>query len=74
MFFFPNLFIYAGFCILELSKSVMYQCYYCKILPYFGEDNVELHFMATDSFVFSSTPIKGLVNDSKHLSKAFDLS
>ena len=37
----------------------MYLWYYCKKFPDFGEDNVELHYKDTDSFVFSFTPIKG---------------
>ena len=34
----------------------MYLCFYCKLVPCFGEDNVELHDKDTDSFVFSFTP------------------
>ena len=51
----------------------MYQWYFCKILPYFGENNVELHYIDTDSIVFF-TPNKGSVNDLKHFNKDLDLS
>ena len=36
----------------------MYQWYFCKILPYFGENNVELHYIDTDSIVFYLPQIK----------------
>ena len=35
--------IYVGFCVLELSKLLMYEWYYDKMQPYVGEDNLELH-------------------------------
>ena len=41
--------IFAGFCILELPKLVIYFWFYCKILPNFGEDNVVLHYL--DNFL-----------------------
>ena len=45
--------IYIGFCVLELSKVLMYEWYYDKMQPYFGEDNLELHYLDTDSFIYS---------------------
>ena len=50
--------IYVGFCVLELSKLLMYEWYYDKMQPYFGEDNLELHFLDTDSFIFRSNQLK----------------
>ena len=35
--------IYVGFSVLELSKLLMYEWYYDKMQPYFGEDKLELH-------------------------------
>ena len=55
--------IYVGFCVLELSKLLMYEWYYDKMQPYFGEDNLELHYLDTDSFIFSFKPIKSLIED-----------
>ena len=49
--------ILVGFCVLELSKLLMYERYYEKMQPYFGEDNLELHYLDTDSFIFSFKPI-----------------
>ena len=66
--------IYVGFCVLELSKHLMYEWYYDKMQPYFGEDNLVLHYLDTDSFIFSSKPIKSLIEDLKHFKEDFDFS
>ena len=66
--------IYVGFCVLELSKLLMYEWYYDKMQPYFGEDNLELHYLDTDSFIFSFKPIKSLIEDLKHFKEDFDFS
>ena len=66
--------IYIWFCIVELSKLLMYERYYDKMQPYFGEDNLELHYLDTDSFIFSFKPIKSLFEDLKHFKEDFDFS
>ena len=53
--------IYLGFSVLELSKSLMYETYYDKVQPYFGQENIQLHYMDTD-------------NDLKNLEDIFDFS
>ena len=58
----------------ELSKLLMYEWYYDKMQPYFGEDNLELHYLDTDSFIFSLKPIKSLFEDSKCFKEDFDFS
>ena len=45
--------IYLGFSVLELSKLHMYETYYDILQPYFGQENLQLHYMDTDSFVLS---------------------
>ena len=35
--------IYLGFSVLELSKLLMYETYYDKLQPYFGQENIQLH-------------------------------
>ena len=45
--------IYLGFAVLELSKLHMHETYYDKLQPYFGEKNLHLHYMDTDSFISS---------------------
>ena len=52
----------------------MYEWYYDKMQPYFGEDNLELHYLDTDSFIFSFKPIKSLIEDLKHFKDDFDFS
>ena len=46
--------IYLGFAVLELSKLHMYETYYDKLQPYFGEKNIQCHYC--DS-VTKNTPI-----------------
>ena len=46
--------IYLGFSVLELSKLLMYETYYDKFQPYFGEENLHCPYM--DS-VTGDTPI-----------------
>ena len=45
---------------------IKYEWYLNKMQPYVGENNLQLHFMETDSFMFSFKPIKGLLEDLKH--------
>ena len=52
----------------------MYEWYYDKMQPYFGEDNLKLHYLDTDSFIFSFEPIKILIEDLKHFKEDFDFS
>ena len=66
--------IYVGFSILDLSKLLMYEWYYDKMQPYFGVDNLELHYLDTDLFLFSFKPIKSLIEDLKHFKDDFDFS
>ena len=46
--------IYLGFSVLELSKLHMYETYYDILQPYFGQENLQCHYM--DS-VTKDTPI-----------------
>ena len=66
--------IYVGFCLMDLTKLLMYEWYYDKMQPYFGEDYLELHYLDTDSFIFSFKPIKSLIEDLKHFKEDFDFS
>ena len=52
----------------------MYECYYDKMQPYFGKDNLELHYTDCDSFNFSIKPIKSLIEDLKQFKEYFDFS
>ena len=45
--------IYLGFALLELSKVIMYEIYYDKVQPYYIQENIQIHYMDTDSFVLS---------------------
>ena len=66
--------VYVGFCVLELSKLLMYEWFYDKMQPNFGGDNLELHYLDTDSFTYSFKPIKNLIEDLKHFKEDFDFS
>ena len=65
--------IYRGLAILELSKLLMYETYYDKSQPYFGQKNLQLHYMDTDSFVLSKKT-KDIIKDLKNLEDIFDFS
>ena len=65
--------IHLGFAFLELSKKLMYETYYDKLQPYFGQKNLQLHYMDTDSFV-SSVDTKDIIKDLKKLYEFFDPS
>ena len=45
--------IYVGYAILEVSELHMYEIYYYILQPYFGEKNIQCHYMDIDSFVLS---------------------
>ena len=65
--------IYLGFAVLDLSKLHMYETYYDKLQPYFGEKNLHLHYMDTDSFILSVNT-KDIIRDFKNLEDTFDFS
>ena len=65
--------IYLGFSVLELSKLIMCETYYDKLQPYFGQENVQLHYMDTDSFVLSVNT-KDIIRDLKNLEHEIDFS
>ena len=45
---------YLGFAIRELKKLYLYETYYEKLQPYFGQNKLNLHYLDCDSFVLSS--------------------
>ena len=63
--------IYLRFAILELSKLLMYQTYYEKLQPYFGQEKLQLHYMDTVSFALSAN-IKNIIKDLKNHEELFD--
>ena len=65
--------IYLGFSVLELSELLKYETYYDKLQPYFGQENIQLHYMDTDSFVLSVNT-KDIMKDLKNLEDIFDFS
>ena len=65
--------IYLGFAILELSKLLMYETNYDKLQPYFGQENIQLHYIDTDAFVLS-LKTKDIIRDLKNLEDIFDFS
>ena len=51
----------------------MFKTYYDKLQPYFGQENFQLHYMDTDSFVLSVNT-KDSIKDLKNLEDIFDFS
>ena len=58
--------IYVGFAILELSKLHMYETYYDTLQPFFGQENLQLHYIDNDGMIMSMTT-KDIINDLKIL-------
>ena len=44
---------YVGFALIELSKLHMHETYYDKSQPYFGEENLQLHYDDTNGMILS---------------------
>ena len=65
--------IYVGFAILELSKLHMYETYYDTLQPYFGQENLQLHYIDTDGKILSMKT-KDIIKDLKILEDIFDFS
>ena len=65
--------IYLGFFVLELSKLHMYETYYDILQPYFGQQNIQLHYIDTDAFVLG-LKTKDIIRDLKKLENVFDFS
>ena len=65
--------IYLGFAIVELSKLYMYETYYDTLQPYFGQENLQLHYMDCDSFILSIKS-ENTIKDLKKLEDIFDFS
>ena len=65
--------IYLGFSVLEFSKLIMYETYYDKLPPYFKQENLQLHYMDTDSFVLSVNA-KDIIKALKIFEDIFDSS
>ena len=65
--------IYLGLSVLELSKLIMYETYYDILQPYFGQENIQLHYMDTDSFMLSVST-KDIIKDFRNLEDIFDFN
>ena len=65
--------INLSFTVLELSKLLVYETYYDRLQPYFGQEIIQLHYMDTDSFILSVNT-KDIVKDLKYLEDIFDFS
>ena len=65
--------IYVGFAILELSKLHMYETYYDKLQPFFGQENLKLHYIDTDGMILIMKTEK-ITIDLKYLADIFDFS
>ena len=51
----------------------MYSTYYDILQPYFGIENIQLHYIDTDSFVLSLNT-KNIIQDLHNLKEYFDFS
>ena len=65
--------IYVDFTILELSKLHMFEAYYDTLQPYFGQENLQLHYNDTDGMILSMKT-NDIIKDLKSLEDIFDFS
>ena len=65
--------IYLGFTVLELNELLMYETYYDKRQPCFKQENIQLQYMDTDSFVLIVNT-KDIVKDLENLEDIFDFT
>ena len=65
--------INVGYAILELSKLHMYETYYDKLQPDFGQENLQLHYIDTDEMILSMKT-ENFIKDLKILEDNFDFS
>ena len=65
--------IYLGFTVLELSNLHMYATFYDILQPYFGQENIQSHYIDTDAFVLSLNT-KDIIKYLKNLENIFDFS
>ena len=65
--------IYVGFSLLDLGKLHMYETYYDTLQPYFGQENLQLHYVDTDG-MFLSMKTENITEDLKNLENKFDFS
>ena len=56
-----------------MSKRHIYESYYDKLQPYFGQEIIQCHYMNTDSFVLSVNT-KSTLEDLRNLEDIFDIS
>ena len=63
----------SGFSVLELRKLLIYETYYEKLQPYFEQENIQLHYMDTDSFVLNVNT-NDIIKDLKYLEDLYDFT
>ena len=63
----------VGFAILELSELHMYETYYDTLQPYFGQENLQLHYVDTDGMILSMKT-KNIIKDLRNLEDIFNFS
>ena len=65
--------IYVGFAILEVSRIHMEETYYDILQQYFGQENLQLHYVDTDGMILSMKT-ENIIKDFKNLEDIFDFS
>ena len=66
--------IYLGFIVSEITKLQMLELYYDILQPHYGEEKLILHYMDTDSFIYTPQPKTGtIVGDLKDLQEKYNL-
>ena len=59
--------------VLELSELHMYETYYDTLQPYFGQENLHIHYVDTEGMILSMKT-ENIINDLKNSEDIFDFS
>ena len=62
---------YLGFAVFEMIKLLVYEAFYNNLQPYFGEKNIQCHYIDTNALVLSIYT-KDFIKDLQNLNDFFD--
>ena len=64
--------IYLGFAVIELNGLHLFETFHDRLQPYFGQEDLQLLYLDTDSFVLSMNT-RDIIKQLKNLEDLFHL-